>query len=309
MKTVTGNEVRRPLSAIGSKVNSLEMAVKAIGFRVISEPARCSPRIAALSGSEEIANTKNLYRSDNGFCLGQHTPQFSFFQPEESMEILESARQLINGQWLSAHAYKGGKALSGFIGIDADIVAPSRGDRIGLSVGGFDRLDGNGLYRFQLFANVLACNNGMTGRESLWSFTKKHTGNIAEVVEAMRFNLGVKIQEEVEAMRGTVNQLDLTPMTRDEVVTFATRLFPAKDENDVSTKTENMRESIVTGFSRGTGNVGRTRWDAFNAVTEYLDWNSTNRETDFSREENRFESLTSGNGAKTRTRALELLLN
>jgi hypothetical protein len=70
-----------------------------------------------------------------------------------------------------------------------------------------------------------------------------------------------------------------------------------------------MREAIVTGFSRGTGNRGQTRWDAFNSVTEWVDWESTFRTTEFSREENRFESLLTGKGANTRNRALELLLN
>jgi fido (protein-threonine AMPylation protein) len=55
--------------------------------------------------------------------------------------------------------------------------------------------------------------------------------------------------------------------------------------------------------------VGRTRWDAFNAVTEHLDWAGTFRETEFSREENRFESLVTGSAARVRERAMELLLN
>ncbi len=109
-------------------------------------------------------------------------------------------------------------------------------------------------------------------------------------------------------MQSVVTKLDDTPMSRGEVVAFAEQLFPVRGE-ELSARTENMRGDIVAGFSRGTGNQGQTRWDALNAVTEFVDWQSTFRETEFSREENRFESVMHGNGAGLRARALELLLN
>jgi hypothetical protein len=102
--------------------------------------------------------------------------------------------------------------------------------------------------------------------------------------------------------------LDNRPMSQQEMTGFVERLYPANGE-ELSTRTENVRSAIVTGFSRGTGNRGQTRWDAFNAVTEYLDWQSTFKETAFPREENRLDSLLNGNAAKVRNRALELLLS
>jgi hypothetical protein len=301
MKTITGNEVRKPLAAFGHAVKSVAEAVKAIGFSIISEPA------ARLSTGKEIPNTQNLYRSYDGYCLGQHTPQFTFIQPEEFMHTLEKARQLVGGEWRSAGSFKSGKSISGFFDIEAKITAPSRGDRVGLAVGGFDRFDGNGLNRLQLFANTLACENGMVSPRSLFAFSEKHNGSLAERFAAMEFNLAIRLQMEIEQMDALVSHLDSTPMTRTEAVNFAAQLYPATDENEVSPRIANTREAVVVGFSRGLGNVGRTRWDAFNAVTENLDWNSSFRETEYSREENRFESLTSGNGAKIRARALELL--
>jgi hypothetical protein len=302
MKTITGKEVRKPLSLFGKAVKSWGEACASIGFTIISEPA------ARLSTGKAIPGTQNLYRSDNGFCLGQHTPAFGYLQPCDSLKTLERARELIGGQWASASASKGGKQISGFIELEAKIKAPKRGDLISLSVGFFDFFAGQGKAALRLFANVLACDNGMVGQKALVQFSEKHIGDLAARFAALEFNLHVRLQNQVEEMQGLVNTLDNAAMTRDEVVAFATRLFPAVDEADVSPRIENTREAIVTGFSRGLGNVGRTRWDAFNAVTEYLDWQSSFRETEFSREDNRFESLTIGNGARVRAQALELLV-
>lgn len=305
MKTITGNEVKTPrhaLALFGTKVNSHAEACKAIGFEIVSEPA------ARLSTGKAIPNTQNLYNSQTGFCLGQHTPQFSYFQPCDSLKTLEKARELVGGVWQSVASNKGGRQIAAFIGLESKIVAPKRGDSVGLSVGYFDRYDGQGKCAMQLFANVLACDNGMVRSESIISFSEKHNGTLSARFSAVEFNLLVNLQKQVEEMQGVVSKLDNAEISRSEVVAFAETLFPAKSE-EVSTRTENMREAIVTGFSRGTGNVGKTRWDLFNSVTEFLDWGSVFRETDFSREENRFESLTSGNAARTRSRALELLLN
>lgn len=301
MKTITGNEVRKPLASFGKMVKSYAEAVMAIGFTIVSEPA------ARLTTGKAIPNTQNLYRSDNGYCLGQHTPQFTFIQPDSFMETLDKARELVGGTWRSAGAFKGGKAIAGFFDIEAKITAPTRGDKVGLSVGGFDRFDGCGLNRLQLFANVLACENGMVSQRSLFAFSEKHNGSLSERFAAMEFNLSIRLQTEVEQMEALVSHLDRTPITAPEVERFATLLFPAVDENNVSTRVQTMRDAVTVGFVRGTGNIGRTRWDALNAVTEFLDWQSSFRETEFSREENRFESLTSGNAAKVRARALELL--
>jgi hypothetical protein len=215
----------------------------------------------------------------------------------------------VGGQWASVASTKGGRQLAAFIQIEAQISAPKRGDKVGLSIAYFDRFDGSGKARLQLLANVLACDNGMTKANSLVTFSEKHCGSIRERFAAMEFNLAIKLQEQIQEMQGVVNALDNAPITRSEVIDFARTLFPAADELNVPTRTENVRDAILTGFVRGTGNVGRTRWDAFNAVTEHLDWAGTFRETEFSREENRFESLVTGSAARVRERAMELLLN
>lgn len=301
--TATGSVIRRPLSLSGKRVNSLREACEAVGFSLSQEP------ISRSSNGNIIPGEMGLFRSDTGGCVGIHSPNFTFLQPCDSLGVLERARQLVGGEWSSASAFKGGRMISGFVQIDTLIKAPRRGDSIGLSIAYFDRFDGGGKARLQLLANVLACDNGMTRSDSLVTFSEKHTGSLKDRFAALEFKLMVNLQEQIEDLRGVVNTLDSRDMVQSEVESFARALFPAQDEENVPARTASARDEVITGFTRGAGNVGRTRWDAFNAVTEYLDHRSTFRETEFSREENRFESIVSGTVARTRNRALELLLN
>lgn len=303
MKTVTGQTVRFPLAAYGTRVNSLPAAVTAVGFNLLKEP------ISRARDGAEIPGTVGLFRSDDGGCVGIHGAGFTFLQPHETLETLERARQQIGGDWCSVAVLKGGRGLSASVSLQTEVVAPKRGDKLGLSVLLLDSFDGSKRCQFKLVANVLACNNGMVTRESLFTFAEKHTSSLRDRAIAMEGRLLESLRVQVQEMQETVTALDSREMSREEVVGFANRLFPAADERAVPTRVQNNRDAVVTGFFRGAGNVGRTRWDAFNAVTEHLDWNGTFRETEHSREDNRFESILSGSAAGVRSRALELLLN
>lgn len=303
MKTVTGQTVRYPLASYGTKVNSYAAAVSAVGFNLLKEP------VSRASTGANIPGTCGLFRSDSGSCVGIHGAGFTFLQPHETLETLERARVEIGGEWNSVAVLRGGCGLSASITVEGNVVAPQRGDKLGLSVMLLDGFDGRQRCRFVLAANVLACNNGMVGRETLFTFSEKHTSSLRDRAIAMEGRLRDNLRQQIAELQRTVTALDSQAMTLEEVVEFANRLFPAADETAVPARTQKTRDAIVTGFHRGAGNVGRTRWDAFNSVTEHLDWNGTFRETEHSREDNRFESLLSGSAAGVRQRAMELLLN
>lgn len=303
MKTITGNLVRKAYSKIGQSVKSLADAVDAVGFEIKSRPVLDSLTFAP------IANKQGLFRSDNNACLDIHSCRFSYNQPADSLAILERARNIVKGEWSSVKVNKGGRMIASFIELEGKVVAPKRGDQIGLSIGHFDYFDGSGLEHFRMFANVIACNNGMTNQKALFQFSSKHIGNTSKRISELEGRLQYLFVQAKDEMQDTVSKLDNSPMSRDEMTVFVNRLFPTQDETNVPTRLANVREAISTGFVRGTGNIGKTRFDAFNAVTEYLDWESTFKQTEFSREENRFESLLTGKASSLRAKALEMLLN
>lgn len=104
--------------------------------------------------------------------------------------------------------------------------------------------------------------------------------------------------------------LNSKPMDNSEMRAFVAELLPAaKEGEEPSTQVINRREGVFALFKRGEGNLGRSRLDAFNAVTEYFNHEITNKETSGrSRNENRLISLLpGGNHDKIITRAAELL--
>ena len=76
------------------------------------------------------------------------------------------------------------------------------------------------------------------------------------------------------------NQLDNIKMTSNECRGFTAELLPdperKKDEKgkDIevrhTSRIPNRREKIVDLFANGAGNLGATRWDALNGLTEYV---------------------------------------
>ena len=64
-------------------------------------------------------------------------------------------------------------------------------------------------------------------------------------------------------------KLDSQAMSKTELYNFLGEVYPMKDEDDE--RTVGLHNDVAALFSRGAGNLGKSRWDAFNAVTEYVD--------------------------------------
>lgn len=309
--TVTGNLIRKPYHMLGKAVSSYAAAVAAVGFSLVSKPV-LNPFTL-----KPIANEVGVYRSDSFDHLGTGSAKFTYIQPAESLQVLESARLELgsaghDAQWASVNVLRNGASIAAFTTLDTYITAPKRGDKVGLSIAYRDSFDGTGRCYLQLMANVLACDNGMTSMQSLCSFGAKHNPCLSDRLAVFKGSLAMNLQLQIQGMTDSIAKLDGAPMAVSEVEPFARMLLGVDSvtpTDDIAGPTRNKLQAIVTGFTRGTGNAGRTRWDMFNAVTEYIDHAANYRATDVSKEDNRLESLLTGDASKLRNRAMELLLN
>lgn len=135
-----------------------------------------------------------------------------------------------------------------------------------------------------------------------------HRSNILENVKAAVATIAAANAKEVEE-RKRVIALAQVKMAFTEAEEFFKALVGLKDNGDESsTRLKNQVDQLETLFARGSGNEGRTRWDAFNAVTEFVDHSRTVRMTgNRSGAEARFESSLLGSGAEVKARAFDLL--
>ena len=102
---------------------------------------------------------------------------------------------------------------------------------------------------------------------------------------------------------------------------FINAIMPAeldKSTGKIAARTQGRRDEIKTLFTSGLGNNGRTKWDLWNAVTEYVDHHQGGRmsgsrmmKADVGanvQAEARFERALLGAGARLKQESLDLLL-
>lgn len=144
-------------------------------------------------------------------------------------------------------------------------------------------------------------------REKSDEFKIRHTPDFkTKVIECQK---ALKLASAYfDDLQGVINILAESKFTKDKMAGLAASLFPA-DGDKVPTRTVNIREEITTLFDRGTGNGGETKWDALNAVTEYIDHKRTFKGEGEAGESNRVDTVLFGSGARIKGQALELLLN
>ena len=131
-------------------------------------------------------------------------------------------------------------------------------------------------------ASRIFCNNQLrtimksANESDYWiSHTKNWENRLNQAKEGFHAALrGLQSFEQI------ANKLDTVKMTVDECRGFTAELLPdperKKDEKGKeievrhTSRIPNRREKIVDLFANGAGNLGATRWDALNGLTEYV---------------------------------------
>lgn len=150
-------------------------------------------------------------------------------------------------------------------------------------------------------------------------FKVRHTKNFASKVNEAQRVLGLA-SAYYDDLQMVIDSLAKEEISKSYAEGFINSLVSSEKEgDDIPKQTMTKRGEIYNLFTNGTGNNGRTKWDLYNAVTEYVDHKSKGRETttslyrsdagaDIESEQRFFRSLV-GQGAKMKEQAMSLLLN
>ena len=173
-----------------------------------------------------------------------------------------------------------------------------------------NRHDGSGCFELHRTNVRVVCQNTWNtaignGRNRV--FGVRHTRNIKSYIgDALRLLSAVDTAEKVEMDK--LRRMASTPMLLSDAEAFFDTLLGVDRAQPVGTRTSNQHRELVSLFTRGTGNKGETRFDAFNAVTEFVDHRRTFRVTGGrSADEARFETVLLGTGDAMKARAFDLL--
>ena len=174
-------------------------------------------------------------------------------------------------------------------------------------------------------ANRIFCNNQIqliNRRANESNYKVRHIGDVdQQLIQAqLGFENALSLTKEFES---NANVLDGMKMTKNQMRGFVHQLLPfevtpelKKDKTRADRKLSRLdakREEIVRLFDEGAGNIGQTRWDALNAVTEFLDHRTVNHKDENvakKKTNSRFVSnVISGGGHRLKQHAMNMLIN
>tara|TARA_R110002012_G_scaffold3072_11_gene14474 strand:- start:2322 stop:3152 length:831 start_codon:yes stop_codon:yes gene_type:complete len=206
-----------------------------------------------------------LQRSDNGAHLGSCGKKYRPIQMEEMFDVLDTASNRVGGIDHIGYTTTGnGKKvvvqskLHDEINVDGD---PIEGYF-------YTVVDNTGMGSNKVAPSTqrISCDNAFHLIEKRKGDRLRHSDTFTANVDLMIRRIVDNIQT-VKGFGGVVEFLKNAKFSRNQMVKLTQKLIPV--EKDESVKRNNKREKLVELYESGVGNVGESKWDAFNAITEF----------------------------------------
>jgi hypothetical protein len=283
-------------AAAGAFTATLERS--RLNFKVVEEDVMSSSGV-------KLPRMKMLLRDDDKTPLGVVGRNYS---PTDPVEFLQSQFELaeqIGGKVTRAGFIPDRNRAFAFIRTEQDIVLPRNlrkaGDPVGVYVYSIDGWDGGTPRKSRLYLERLVCANGMVSRQLQSSLWVSHTKNRQTRYEARAKDFIATTKTAIGEFTDRFVALAKQRMDQDALNAFLAQLFPGEGQ-----RVEDRRQKVAELFRSGAGNEGRTRYDAFNAVTQYVTHDRDYRATDRTEVNvNRFLGVVEKN--RINGQALELL--
>lgn len=251
-----------------------------------------------------VKGRQALVRTDTQDVLGVFSPKYSPLQNIRAFDGISEVMQDHGAVFHSAGSLNGGKRVFIYAELPEPLVVA--GDELSRAILLTNSHDGSAAVSMQLMATRKVCFNTMNGKFKSGGFRLVHTGNLDAKMLSARDFLGLEskyfeqVQEGIEKMDGSV-------LDDNRVNDTLCRLFGVDlDAGDVSTRIQNQMDTVEDLFHHGIGNRGMTKWDMYNAVTEYVDHHRGAGE-ELVHVDRRLSSAWFGAGAEMKEKAWELL--
>ena len=214
-----------------------------------------------------IDGVYSLQRSDTNQHLGMVKDKYRPIQMNEMIDIISEASDKVGDiDHIGYTTSKGGRK----------VVIQSK-YRDTLDVGGdkidpyiYTVIDNTGMGSNKMIPSSvrIACDNAfhLIAKNEEASDRARHSASFDTHVDGMINNI-VSAISTTKNFTQIVEKLKNEKFNRDQMVQFTQKLIPIEKEE--STRRQNKREKLVELYEGGRGNVGESRWDAFNAITEF----------------------------------------
>lgn len=208
--------------------------------------------------------------------LGVVGKQYTVIQNKEAFDFLNALTHESGAVFETAGSLRGGTQVFVSMKMPQHISLGGGQDTVDLYLVCSTSHDGSKAFTAFVTAVRPVCANtvqfGLQTAHSKWYL--KHTSNVKGKVQQAREALGMVVKYQ-DAFQEEADRLISTSMSEREFAQFTERLMPTSDKMSVLqvTRTEEARAALTGLWNAPTqSNIARTRWAAFNAVTEWADW-------------------------------------
>jgi phage/plasmid-like protein (TIGR03299 family) len=222
------------------------------------------------------------WTEEGPYILGTVSDQYRVVQNEEAFQVFDEILLPAGYEYETAGAIKGGKKVW-IMAKAPDAFSVANGDEIRKYLLLVTSHDGSAQVRFFPTAVRVVCNNTLQWALSGASegFAIPHKGDVQNKMH-LAANLLRRAEGEFTHAKAMFDLMTEHRMTELQVIRYWESIVPElKRRNEDSKRNvwKPMFEALAEGFHFGRGNRGETLWDAYNAVTEYVDHRRRTGET------------------------------
>lgn len=305
-----------PYNVIGTSVAGTTNAVKALQAGGLDWKVALDPITATHLGDDGVSTMElkrhyaaNRVNPDGSVAnIDVVGSKFHVLQNLETAVALQLLVDQTGGEfWSVGHTHNGARTFVQ-LGLPDNVSLIGGHDPVRWSILALNNHDGNGKFRIVAVPTRISCENQLSGlRRAEISFAIGHTKSITKLdVEYVRNRLGLVVKQ-IEGFTSMGDALAAQAMANGEFDQFLETLFPARtgkdgEETEGSVeRTDRLRYLFKTAITQE--DIRNTRWAAYNAVTEYVQWERTTLSAD-----RRALAVVTGQADVIGQRALSLLV-
>ena len=315
---------RVPWHGLGTKVEGLAMtaaeAIEAAGMDwtvATHEVFAHVPHADGLGGYyAKAAGRMATFREDTGNVLGIVSNKYRPVQNTECFKLFDEIVGTGDAVYHTAGTLWGGRKVWILAHMGNGEYKLDNGDQLESYILLDNSHDGGSSMKIRMTPIRVVCSNTLaTATRGDAAFAARHTSGITERAAEARDLLGLnKIY--MERFLEQCNEVATKAFDIDQMHGLTYKLLGLDKEKSIQAQ-RGVRAThghrMVDLFWSGEGNHGETRWDAFNAVTEFLDYERGSRSmdsvgsTDDLAVSKRLDNSWFGDGATMRTKAWDIL--
>ena len=314
---------RRPWHDLGIYVEGEAMtaaqAIEAanLDWEVVTEPVYRSIPAGDFSPThfKEIEGKRAVVRQDTGEVFGILTERYTPFQNLHSFDLVNAVVGTGDAVFHTVGSLHGGRRVWMLLKLQGDYTLDN-GEKLESYVLLDNSHDGTSALRMRLTPIRVVCANTLgaaTGKQA--AFYSRHTSGIMDRANEARDLLGLNAvyMERFMSQANRIAEERFSSFDMERFTRTVLDLDPDKELDRQHGVKAAAGLKLMELYRYGVGNFGETRWDAYNAVTEYLDYSKGGRsvgsvdsvsDTDVNR---RLENSWFGSGNQMRERAWDIL--